>query len=131
MVLFNRNNTVNQLPDEVVLGYISSTTEGLETAVPLIKNIIEPDLDKYTSKLGYKTKFKFLIDNAQGRAARHLEIVQGYNAMGINLFIGGGWSSQAYASLSYCNENELLMLSIFTKSALGDIWRQSIQALSR
>lgn len=93
-----------QLPDEVYLGYISSTTEGLETAVPLIEDIIEPDLNEYVSKLGYDVKFRFLIDDAQGSTARHLEIVQGYNSMGVNLFIGGGWSSQAQASLRYCNE---------------------------
>ncbi len=107
-----------QLPEEVVLGYISSITEGLETTVPLIEEIIEPDLEEYTSKLGYKTKFRFLIDDAQGSASRHLEIVQGYSAMGVNLFIGGGWSSQAYASLSYCNDNDLLMFSPSSGSPL-------------
>jgi len=38
--------------------------------------------------------------------------------MDINVFIGGGWSSQASAALSYCNDNDMLMWSSSSTSPL-------------
>jgi branched-chain amino acid transport system substrate-binding protein len=40
-----------------------------------------------------------------------LEKIQTFKAMGVDLIIGGRWSSQAYASLSYINENNMLLFS--------------------
>ena len=56
-------------------------------------------------------RFKFLIEDSQGQAAIHLDKVQSFKAMGINLIIGGRWSSQAAASLSYVNDNNMLLFS--------------------
>ena len=52
---------VEKLPLEgktIQLGYIASQTTGLETAVPLIKEIMEPDYNNYTEKLGYDVTFE-------------------------------------------------------------------------
>ena len=103
---------------EIQIGYISSTTVGLETAMPLVDQIMTPDYNAYAAKLGYDVSFKYLIDDATGQAAVHLEKVQGYKSMGINVFIGGGWSSQAQAALSYCNDNDMLMWSSSSTSPL-------------
>ncbi len=70
------------------------------------------------AKLGMDTTIEFLIDDATGQAAVHLEKVQGYKSMDINVFIGGGWSSQAQAALSYCNDNDMLMWSSSSTSPL-------------
>jgi branched-chain amino acid transport system substrate-binding protein len=102
----------------IQLGYISSTTVGLETTVPLVEEILTVDYNDYLEKLGMDTTLEFLIDDATGQAAVHLEKVQGYKSMDINVFIGGGWSSQAQAALSYCNDNDMLMWSSSSTSPL-------------
>jgi branched-chain amino acid transport system substrate-binding protein len=102
----------------IQLGYISSTTVGLETTVPLVEDILTVDYNAYLDKLGMDTTMEFLIDDATGQAAVHLEKVQGYKSMDINVFIGGGWSSQAQAALSYCNDNDMLMWSSSSTSPL-------------
>ena len=102
----------------VQLGYIAQQTTSLETAVPHIQEIMEPDYNDYAEKLGLDVSFEFLIDDATGQAAVHLEKVQGFKSMGVNVFIGGGWSSQAQAALSYCNDNDMLMWSASSTSPL-------------
>ena len=102
----------------IEIGYISSTTTGLETTVPLVDEILVPDYNAYAAKLGYDVDFEYLIDNADGQAAIHLEKVQGFKSMDVNVFIGGGWSSQAQAALSYVNDNDMLMWSSSSTSPL-------------
>jgi len=102
----------------VQIGYISSTTVGLETATPLVEDIMAVDYNEYTELLGYDIEFEYLIDDATGQAAVHLEKVQGFKSMDVNLFIGGLWSSQAQAALSYCNDNDMLMWSTSSTSPL-------------
>jgi branched-chain amino acid transport system substrate-binding protein len=102
----------------VQVGYITSTTVALETAPALVQDIMATDYNEYAAKLGYDVTFEYLIDNADSQAAVHLEKVQGFKSMGINVFIGGGWSSQASAALSYCNDNDMLMWSSSSTSPL-------------
>ncbi len=102
----------------ISIGYIVSTTTALETGVPLVDEILVPDYNAYAAKLGYDVDFEYLIDNADGQAAIHLEKVQGFKSMDINVFIGGGWSSQAQAALSYVNDNDMLMWSSSSTSPL-------------
>jgi branched-chain amino acid transport system substrate-binding protein len=77
-----------------------------------------PDYNAYAAKLGMDVDFDYLIDDATGQAAVHLEKVQGFKSMDVNVFIGGGWSSQAQAALSYCNDNDMLMWSSSSTSPL-------------
>ena len=102
----------------VQLGYIASTTVALETTNPLVKEIMEPDYNEYADRLGYDIEFEYLIDCADSQAAIHLEKVQGFKSMDVNVFIGGGWSSQASAALSYCTDNDMLMWSSSSTSPL-------------
>ena len=81
--------------ETIQIGYISSTTVGLETATPLVQEIMAPDYNEYAELMGYDVEFEYLIDDATSQAAVHLEKVQGFKAMDINVFIGGLWSSQA------------------------------------
>lgn len=113
--------TVEKIPLQgktVQIGYISSTTAGLETATPLVKDIMQLDYNEYLEKLGYDVEIEYLIDDATGQAAVHLEKVQGFKSMDVNVFIGGGWSSQAQAALSYVNDNDMLMWSSSSTSPL-------------
>jgi branched-chain amino acid transport system substrate-binding protein len=102
----------------IQVGYITSTTVALETGTPLVQQIMVPDYNAYAQKLGYDVEFQYLIDNADSQPAVHLEKVQGYKAIDVNVFIGGGWSSQAQAALSYCNDNNMLMWSSSSTSPI-------------
>ena len=113
--------TVDKIPLEgqtIRIGYISSTTAGLETATPLVEDIMQVDYNEYLEILGYDVEIEYLIDDATGQAAVHLEKVQGFKSMDVNVFIGGLWSSQAQAALSYTNDNDMLMWSTSSTSPL-------------
>ena len=86
--------TVEALPLDgktIQIGYISSTTSGLETSQPHIEQMMTPDYNEYASMLGYDVEFEYLIDDATSQAAVHLEKVQGFKSIDVNIFIGGGW----------------------------------------
>ena len=72
---------------EVQIGYISSSASGLETMEPFLETIIEPDINEYIGKLGYGTSYNFVIDQADSQAAIHLEKVQSFKSMGLEVFI--------------------------------------------
>jgi branched-chain amino acid transport system substrate-binding protein len=102
----------------IQVGNIIASTSALETGVPLFEEIIAVDINDYLSKLDYDVSVEFLQDTADGQAAIHLEKVQSFKAMDITIFIGGGWSSQAQAALSYVNDNDMLMISSSSTSPL-------------
>ncbi len=102
----------------VKVGSIASSTAGMETQLPQYESIIGPDINDFVKELGYDVTFEYLVDDAQSQAAIHLEKVQSYKAMDINLVEGGGWSSQASAALSYVNENNMLLFSASSTSPL-------------
>jgi branched-chain amino acid transport system substrate-binding protein len=113
--------TVDKLPLDgktIKIGYISSATVSLETATPLVKNMMVPDYNEYAKLLGYDVTFDYLVDDAASQPATHLEKVQGFKAIDVNTFIGGLWSSQAQAALSYVNDNDMLMWSASSTSPL-------------
>jgi len=120
--------TVTEIPLKgatVKIGYIASTTTALETGKPHMEQICFPDINAQMSALGWGAPtFQVLLEDANGQANTHLEKVQGYKSMGVTIFQGGGWSSQAQASLSYCNSNKMLMWSSSstspTLSIVGD-----------
>jgi branched-chain amino acid transport system substrate-binding protein len=75
-------------------------------------------MNAYATRLGYGVKFDWLIDDATSLANVHQEKVQSFLSMGVTVFEGGLWSSQASGSLSYCNENKMLMWSSSSTSPL-------------
>lgn len=113
--------TVEKNPLEgktIQVGNIVSSTAALETSVPLFEDIIAVDINDYFGKMGYDVDLEFLTDTADAQAAIHLEKVQSFKAMDVTIFIGGGWSSQAQAALSYVNDNDMLMISSSSTSPL-------------
>jgi branched-chain amino acid transport system substrate-binding protein len=101
-------------PRTIRIGVIASSTAGMETLVPLFEKIIEPDINEYLRKLPKQSpplRIDFLIEDAQTSRDIHLEKVQEFHAMGTDLIIGGFWSSQAYYSLDYVNDNDMLLIS--------------------
>ena len=113
--------TVEKNPLEgktIQMGNIVASTAALETSVPLFEDIITVDINDYFAKMDYDVDVEFLQDTADGQAAIHLEKTQSFKAMDVSIFIGGGWSSQASASLSYVNDNDMLMISSSSTSPL-------------
>lgn len=103
---------VNPLDGQTIqIGYVTPQASDLEYHVPMIEEITEKDIKEYTDKLDYDVEFEWLVDTADAQAAVHLEKVQGFKSMDVNIFMGGFWSSQAQAALSYVNENDMLMIS--------------------
>jgi branched-chain amino acid transport system substrate-binding protein len=110
---------VNPLKDQTIqLGFIASQASNLEYTKPYVEQITEVDINGYCDKLDYGVQFEWLIDSADAQAAVHLEKVQSFKSMDVNVFVGGMWSSQAQAALSYVNENDMLMISPSSTSPL-------------
>ena len=106
----------------VKLGCISSTTTGQETLKPHMEQIAFPDINAQYKALGWGAPtFTVLMEDATAQANTHLEKVQGFKSMGVTIFQGGGWSSMAQASLSYCNTNGMLMWSSSSTSPTLEI----------
>lgn len=76
-----------------------------------IISIANDDINNYMASKGLDYSFTYIIEDAEGQAAIHLEQVQKLRSMGISLLIGGGWSDHAQISLSYINENDMLLFS--------------------
>jgi branched-chain amino acid transport system substrate-binding protein len=102
----------------IQMGNIYSDDANLETTEPLVVDIIQPRINEYLDLLGYDVSIEFLNDNALETPAIHLEKVQGFHAVGVDLVIGGRWSSQAQSALSYVNENDMLLFSPSSTSPL-------------
>ncbi len=113
---------VNPLKGKTIeIGATASNTAGLEPLVPLINEILVPDLKKYVDSLGVGVNFKFLIDDCGGAASVALEKTQAFNARGVNLIVGHAGSSYSMATLAYCNQNEMVQISGSSSSPLLSI----------
>ena len=100
------------------IGYTAASTEGLETTVPLGKEIIEPDIQEYWDKTGLDVTLDILIEDCQSQESVALEKTQSFKAMGVNLVMGHQWSGQCSSSLGYVNENDMLMVSAQSTSPI-------------
>ncbi len=96
--------------ETVPIGVIFPLEGAQETLGPLV-DMAEEDINDYMERHNYSYRFEFLIENAEGQVDVHLEKVQEFKSMGIDLIIGGALSSQAQGSLSYVNQNDMLLLS--------------------
>lgn len=105
-----------QETEDVSIGVVlpTSSTDQYINIVSRAQN----DINSYMESQGSKYRFSYLIDQADGQAAVHLEKVQGFKSMGVNLVIGGAWSSMAQAALSYVDDNDMLLLSWSSTSPL-------------
>jgi len=101
---------------KIKVGVIASTTTGYNAMKTFYEQIIQPDINIYMAKLPYRRfnprhEFEFIIKDAEGSAVRHLELVEEFHDDGVDLVIGGGWSSQAAGSLNYVNNKGMLLFS--------------------
>lgn len=94
----------------VQIGVISPTDADLPKYVYMAE-LAETDINSYCVESGYNISFKFLTFSANGMAASALEVTQSLHNAGIDLVVGGGWSSQLCVMRSYVNDNEILVIS--------------------
>ncbi len=102
----------------VRIGVIAPTSQSYSSYLPYFMEIIEPAMNELAWNMGSDLNFLVDVYEAQGQAAVHLELIQGLRNEGVNIVIGGMWSSQACASLSYCNYNDMLLFSPSSTSPL-------------
>ena len=95
----------------VYIGYIAASDEGLSSEIPYLLEVVEPELNNHAGLLGYDVAFEFIPLSANGDPATHLEKVMYLKSIGVDLFIGGRWSSMAQAALNYVNQHDMLMFS--------------------
>jgi branched-chain amino acid transport system substrate-binding protein len=76
-----------------------------------IISIANDDINDYMASKGLDYSFTYFLEDAEGQAEVHLEHIKSFRSMGVDLLIGGGWSSHAQASLSYINDNDMLLFS--------------------
>jgi branched-chain amino acid transport system substrate-binding protein len=107
---------------KIKIGVVVPSPANLESWKTTL-NLAEEDINSYLEDLGYHFTFEFIIDDAQGEPSLHLEKIQSFKSMGVDLIIGGGWSSQAGASLSYMNQNHMLLVSP-SSTSLSPMLRQ-------
>jgi len=103
-------NVRAQAVQTVKIGVILPTEFSGEYYTPLI-SFAQGDINEYMDENGYDYRFEFIIENAMTDSDLHLEHVQSLHLSGVDLIIGGAWSSQAQGSLDYINENNIIMLS--------------------
>jgi len=111
--------TVKDLPlngQTIKLGAIAASATELEVQTPFHNQQVAVDMNTYAALLGYDVTFQYLQDGCNEQDSIHLEKVQGYRSLGVTCFEGGGWSSQASASLNYVNTNSMLMWSYSSTS---------------
>ena len=84
---------------------------GSEPKLTFFQQVIEKDINEYVENLGLDVTFDFVFKDALGIGANHLRRVEELADENITIFIGGSWSNMANASLSYVNDNDMLMVS--------------------
>jgi len=95
---------------EVQIGVISPTDADLPKYVYMAE-LAEIDINSYCAESGFNISFNFLTFSANGMGASALEITQSLHNVGVDLVVGGGWSSQLCVMRSYVNDNEILVIS--------------------
>ncbi len=98
------------------IGVISPETWAVDILESLFNQVIEPDINAYVAKLPRNwftpyTKFEFQVADAEGSDETHLAMVKMFHKRGVDIIIGGFYSSQAAGSLDYVNRNHMLLIS--------------------
>ena len=94
----------------ITIGVIAPTTNDL-VKVKVLMSLAKEDINSYLSGLNRNFTFNFLTEDAESWWETHQEKMQNFKAAGIDLVIGGFWSSQADVSGKYATENEMLLIS--------------------
>jgi len=94
----------------VIIGDIAATDSELPR-IQAISDIAISDINDYMAKNNLPWRFEANITSAEGSMNTHLAKIKALKASGINLIIGGRWSSFVSNSIAYINSNGVLLIS--------------------
>lgn len=100
----------HKLSGEIEIGVISPTKDDLPKYQYLC-GLAEERLNKICNESGVNTSYIFTVVSGEGLAAKALEHTQGFHERGVDLLVGGGWSSQLCVMRSYVETREMLVIS--------------------
>jgi len=109
-------------PVIVKIGVISPMDDFIPGLTALYGTIVGPDINAYVAKLpadrfNPPVKFEFDIVSTDGSADAHLAQLVKFHKEGVNLIIGGMFSSQIdQRNLDYLKNNNMVMISPFSNS---------------
>ena len=92
------------------IGVVSPSTSMYDSVKTLV-GFAEEDINSYYKVQGRDVAIVFEMRDAEGNSVTHLDMVREFRDNGINVVIGGAWSSQANTTLSYANENGVILVS--------------------
>ncbi len=98
------------LSGEIEIGVISSTLNDV-TEYEYLSGLAVEQLNKICNESGLNASFKFIVVSGEGSATKALEHTQGFHERGVDLLVGGGWSSQLWSMKSYVETHEMVVLS--------------------
>ncbi len=105
------SDAVANLPKTVPIGYIAASIDDYNVKLSFMEQIVEPDLNAYAASVGSPVRFDIQVVNANGQIPNHLALVQQFHSQGVDLIIGGGWSSMAQNALPFIEANNMLLFS--------------------
>jgi branched-chain amino acid transport system substrate-binding protein len=98
------------------IGVTAASDHDYNKTKRFFKEIVEKDVNECCSKMSYNVKFEFIVKNNNGTGSQALENLYELKDLGIDIIIGHPWSSQCYVSMSYINENNMLLFSSMASS---------------
>jgi branched-chain amino acid transport system substrate-binding protein len=98
------------LTEKTRIGVISPTDEDLPI-YEFMTHYAQNDINKFCNESDIETQFEFILSSGQGHAGKALEKTQAFHEMGIDLLVGGGWSSQLWVMKSYVDKNKIIVVS--------------------
>lgn len=109
----NEDETVpeeSELKGVVNIGVMASHDE-VFPVYEFIADMAMRDINEHCANTGLNCNFEFLLSNANGTAAKALDLTQMYKNMGIDLVVGYGWSCQLCVTRTYAEDNGMVLLS--------------------
>jgi len=94
----------------VRIGDIAATCGDLDNT-RVMSDMAIADINGYMDVNGHPFRFEPIVECVDGQASVHLQKVKEFHQNGVDLIVGGRWSSQVKGSLSYINKKEVLLLS--------------------
>ena len=105
-----QTETPNLSGEIVEITVISPTSEDYPK-YKYLTGLAENALNEYCTDIRLNTTFHLTLYNANRSVAHHYDIVTMKHNKGVDLVVGGGWSSYLTAIKSYLDDNHVLIIS--------------------
>jgi len=98
------------LSGEIEIGVIAPTIDDLEK-YQYLSGLAESQLNKICNESGLNVSFVFTVVSGEGLGAKALEHTQRFHENGVDLLVGGGWSSQLWVMRSFVETRGMVVVS--------------------